>query len=736
MGGDGRGTLLAAKTRLPRAPSTLVARDRLLAALDRGDAPVTTVVAGAGYGKTTLVAHWAAGCGLPVAWVSLDAGDDDPRRFWSYVAAGLSAVSPDAAARADRALAVAGSNPLEDAVPQLLNGIGDGPGVLVLDDLHAVTSGEVHEGLELFLDYLPPGLRVVLVSRSAPPLALPRLRARGLLRELAADELRLTPREQRALLDAVLGPGAAQVPADVLEEADGWAAGVVLAALAAGSPRPVEHARARGREQMADYLIAEVLEGLPPGQRGFLLVTAVLPVLEPALCDAALGAEGSADVLRALERAGAFVAQDGAAYSCHPVFRRGLLRQAYPGRQEAARRAASALAARGEPEPAVRLLLDAGDSGAAVALLLGQAATFLASGALGSFVSLGEAVGEARLRTSPALATLLAWAAGQSGRRQDVHRFLAVADAAEAAFDLPGFRCGRSVVAALRSVHAGPGDLPDVAEAYARQAVAQEDDPALPGFVVAHVALGGALLCAGHVDAAVDALQAAWRAPATAALPAPSRTETAGLLAWALCRAHAWDELARLVAATAHEARRLRDELGAAAGPSLALLDASAGLLARHRGDAAGALAALRTAASELTAASHPGIAALVLVAAAHEELACASPSGALARLDAARAALDEAPAMPFLEEEATMLEQRAGRVQAGGTAAQLVEPLTARELSVLRALRGPLAQPALAAELGLSINTVKGYAKALYRKLGVGSRAEAVARGRELGLW
>src|SRR5262245_28878612 len=179
---SGHDALLATKLHVPRPRPGFVPRPRLVRRLDEGLARgLVLVCAPAGYGKTVALADWARRSGQPVAWLSLDAGDNDPVRFWRHVVA---AVGPARPGVAERVLPVFGPPPpssFDEPVTALINELAaqpaDGEAVLILDDYHLIYAGPVHESLLLLAEHLPPGLRLVLASRSDPPLPLGRLRA-------------------------------------------------------------------------------------------------------------------------------------------------------------------------------------------------------------------------------------------------------------------------------------------------------------------------------------------------------------------------------------------------------------------------------------------------------------------------------------------------------------------------------------------------------------------------------
>ncbi len=306
--------LLATKLHPPRLRRGTVDRRRLT---DRaaGELPALTLVsAPAGFGKTTLLAEWIAGTAgddRRMAWLSLDANDNDPAAFWTYVLAALQKVVPEAGADASSLLRA--SQPTTSVVSSLLNELADVPGevVLVIDDFHVIESADVHEAVAFLVDHLPPHVHLVIASRADPPLPLARLRARGELLEVRAADLRFTVDEATTYFNESMG--LALEPADVgaLEaRTEGWAAALQLAALSMqGRDDPAGFvAQFAGDDRfVVDYLAEEVLERQPEGVRRFLLETSILDRFTGASCDAVTGGEDGKAMLEQLDRANLFL---------------------------------------------------------------------------------------------------------------------------------------------------------------------------------------------------------------------------------------------------------------------------------------------------------------------------------------------------------------------------------------------------------------------------------------------
>ena len=372
--------LLATKLYLPRLRPGNVSRPRLLEQLDDGLLRgLILVCASAGFGKTALLSDWARRGDRRVAWLSLDAGDNDPARFWRHAAAALDRVRPGAA---ERVVALLGPPPprnFEGIVTALINDVaaqsGDGDVVLVLDDYHVIESHRVHDALTFLLEHRPAQLHVVLSTRADPPLPLARLRARGQLVEVRDADLRLTAAEAAAVLREALGPDlplADVTVAALADRTEGWAAGLQLAALSLRGQSDVAEfvATFSGSHRFVlDYLTEEVLERQTAPVREFLLHTSVLERLSGQLCDAVTGRSGGQAMLEAVERANLFLVpldEVRGWWRYHHLFAdllRARLEQQHPDLVAALHRKAAAWYERHEiVDDAVRHALAAGDA--------------------------------------------------------------------------------------------------------------------------------------------------------------------------------------------------------------------------------------------------------------------------------------------------------------------------------------------------------------------------------------
>jgi LuxR family maltose regulon positive regulatory protein len=592
--------LLATKLHVPQTRPGFVTRPRLadrLAPTQEG--ALTLVCAPAGFGKTALLADWARHDPRPIAWLSLNEGDNDPARFWRYVSAALDRVRPGLG---ERIAASPGSS--EAVVAALVNQLADesDPVVLVLDDFHVIEAPPVHQSVEALLAHLPPRLHLVLASRSDPPLALARLRASGQLTELRAAELRFTPEEAEALLRAAVGTDLPEGAATALtRRTEGWAVGLQLAALSLRShrdPAGFVASLTGSHRYVLDYLAEEVLDRQPAELVEFLLETSVLERLCGPLCDAVTGRTDSQRLLEQVERANLFLQpldEQRRWWRYHQLFAdllRARLVQQRPERVPELHRAAAAwFEAHGLAEEAVRHALAAGEA-AWVARLMEQHGPGLLWVSEDTTLRRWLAEQPASVLREPWLCVALASRASMGGRLEEAERLLAAAERAPTAAGPEGPPAGTpvrladdlpSVIAMHRAnfarIHGDAG--PATRFARRTEAGLADDDPLTRGAVEWNLAqadlLGGRL---EPVEHALTRVAAAYRAAGVPPLAAGVCYDLAqvqhglGRLGAAIATCHLALELAGAVdpdlspAAAAHarlaELLRERDELDVA----------------------------------------------------------------------------------------------------------------------------------------------------------------------------
>jgi len=354
----GHHEILTTKLAPPRLHGILTPRPALLARLEQGlDQKLTLLSAPPGFGKTTLVSQWLSDFrfsisdfGLDsaqggkiqnlkskiqnqkVSWLSLDAGDNDPVRFWRYLISACRTFMAGLGASALESLTRPHQLSFEALLTRFINELAQLPDrfILILEDYQEINSRQIHETMTFLLDHLPPTLHLILITRSDPPLPLARLRARHELNELRAADLRFSSPEIRAFLQQALPfPLSEEAVAHLEARTEGWIAGLRLAVLALQKrqePQVVEQfiaTFAGSHRHILEYLVAEVFSAQPEPLRQFLLQTSFLSRLTGPLCDAVTGRTDSAAVLEQLERANLFLTSlDGAGqwYRYHPLF--------------------------------------------------------------------------------------------------------------------------------------------------------------------------------------------------------------------------------------------------------------------------------------------------------------------------------------------------------------------------------------------------------------------------------
>ena len=289
--------ILATKLYIPPPRPKIVLRPSLIERLNEGllsGRKLTLISAPAGFGKTTLVSEWVAGCGRPAAWLSLDEGDNDPARFLTYIVAALQTIAANVGAAVLGVLQSPQPPPTESILTALLNEMSTVSDnfILVLDDYHVIDAKPVDNALTFLLEHLPPQMHLVITTREDPDLPLARLRARDQLTELRATNLRFTPAEAAEFLNQIMGLNLTAEDIAALEaRTEGWIAGLQLAAISMQGHQDTTsfiQSFTGSHHFVMDYLVEEVLQQQSESVQTFLLRTSILDRMCGPLCDAVL----------------------------------------------------------------------------------------------------------------------------------------------------------------------------------------------------------------------------------------------------------------------------------------------------------------------------------------------------------------------------------------------------------------------------------------------------------------
>ena len=737
---------LASKLHPPAPRRVWVPRQRLVERLAAGDGKLALVSAPAGFGKTIAVAQWRAAerDSRAFAWVSLDPGDDDPVRLWSHVVCALQRACPGFDGEDLLAcLRAPGQDISHRLVPSLVNALAGLPErvVLVLDDVHLVTQRSCHEQLESLLASLLPPAKVVIISRTVPPLQVARLRAAGDMTEIGMSELRFTPEEAAGLIGAVAArPLGQRDLADLVDRTEGWPAALFLAALSLRTrtdPGAFVAGFTGGNRHVADYLLEEVIGGQPAHIARFLSRTAILDRFTADLCDAVAGTTDAVEIIGVLERENLFLVpldESRRWFRYHRLFAQALHTRLL-SREPALvphlhRRASRWYRAQGLPEEAIGHALAVADTGAAIEVIGEHWYRYVNAGRTDTVRGWLAALDERIVTVHPLAAHTAAWVAAMSGEPGTVRRLLPVIESddgdGDGAGPLPdGMRSLRSSAALLRATFGFDGIR--AMRDSAAKAVELEDDPASPWHALALTGLGFSLYLSGEPGPA-DALRRAVLSGVTDPVVRLAATSVAALIATAEGRPAEATALANAAQSIVAD-----NGIGNAPQASLAYLAAGAALAADGRPEEARdrlaqALAARRRwpgvspwpaveAMFRLAAVLHDlgDEVRAALLATEIDDVLSSLPDGA----NAQRARLDR-------------LRRHLGTAAADGAAGH---GLTDREMTVLRMLRGTMTAAEIAQELAVSKNTVKTHVRSVYRKLGVAGRPAAVTRAREAGL-
>ncbi len=727
--------LVDAKFSAPHLRPGAVSRGGLIETARLSGCRLVVVTAPAGYGKSTFLAEWAATEDRPVAWVSLDRFDDDPATLLATLA---SAYCRTGLGSADLAFDMRGHglSVLGRAAPRLAAEFRASPVpfVLMLDDLQELQSPACHDVLGLVISAIPPGSQLAAASRSEQP-HLPRLRASGDALELTAGHLALDAAGAQQIFSNAQVSITPESAAAVTERTEGWPVGLYLAALIAQDSHGLTQTITGEDRYVADYLYGEAFMQQPKAIQRFLRRTAVLDQLCAPLCEAVAGSSAAAIHLRRIESHSLFLTpldRQREWYRYHPIFREfllGELRRTEPGIIAALhQRAADWYEANGSPAQAIEHLLHTTDWDRTTHLVTKWALPTYMAGQMSTVQRWYRAVGDANIARYPPLAVLRCWESVLTG---DATRALGWAAVVEgASFDgvpADGTASFDSARAMLRAAMCASGPEPMMADA--TFAVAQESawgpwrDTALWLLAEAH-------LLAGHPD---EASAVFTEAAAVAAVTGNFDTVVIcdSQLAWLAMDRGEWREgVSRLESALAAiEENRMHDYVFSI--PAFA----GAARLCVHRSDVKQARWRLAQAMRARPSATY-----LLPYHAVRLRLQLAKVYVTMTDLAAARQLLHEiddilthCPALGTLVDEVRDFRSVLSSSTGPGMTGAL--PLTPAELRLLPYLQTHLTADMIAERLFLSSHTVKTEIKAVYRKLGVSSRNDAVQKATVIGL-
>ena len=722
---------------LPKAPLHAISRSRLLARIDGSGADTVSVVAGPGYGKTTLLRAWVEHDPRPSAWVTLDDRDNDPAVLLADLAVALDRVDPSVREALMR-LAKSSSQAPANRVRQLmrsLDGLSE-PAIIVLDDLHLAGNHKALDTISALVERAPHGWAVALASREVPDLPLPRLRATDRLLELSDRDLAMDDHETAQLVRAAGLDLPDEAITLIQRRTEGWAIAIQLAiASIREKDDPIEAVSSFGGDDrlISEYVRDELLRSLPKRQLRFMRRTAILHQLTPALCDAVVGSKGSASLLAQLDRTNSLVvpfSEGAGGFRYHQLLREVLLAELHRTEPDLVpklnRRAASWSEANGLPDEAIAYSQAAFDVQGAARLVCSVTRRYLSLGRLQTLERWLSWFDEDALIKYPPLAVTTAWGHAFIGDEDPV-RWLRIAE--DISFDgaMPdGSSSYEAAVALLRAALCpdGPQEMvADVARAAEMGRASNE------WRVFHHLLAGEAALLVGETERA----RALFHEAAEVGGPAQAGGHVMALSELAAMSANAgeWDEADRWIG----RAQKVAIAYGLGDILLQPLMFAVSALVLARQGKPDLARRALmeaqRLRMNSPFAIPSSSIRGRIMMARAY--LALSDVEGARTIVAEARDFQARRPDIGTLADDLNEVENATHQLHGPGKSGPA--SLSVAELRVLALLPTHLSFRRIGERLFVSNNTVKTQAMSIYRKLGVSSRAEAVERAGALGL-
>lgn len=694
-----------------------------------GQSDLVLITAGAGYGKTTLLAYWTS-TEQHAAWLTLTEEDNDPATLAAYLVRALNRAWP--LPEVDLAcLSEPGATDVATVLPRLARLISGLPtaGSLVLDDVHVVTDPRCLRILETVLLALPPGSRALVSGRSLPAIGLQRLGTQRRVLALTDRDLALSLDQARDLIagaELVVEPARAE---RIHRTAEGWPAGVYLVALActkADTEPPSEG------QSVAAYLHEQVLDGLDASTLEFLTESSVLDELDGPTCDAVLRRTGSRATLAHLADSHLLVMPidvGAGTYRYHGLLRdvlRSELERLRPGTAQGLHaRASRFFADRGDRKSAVRHAVHSGDRNLTDSLVWQFQPTMLGLGQGETLVSWLKPLAEAEFELSPVLATTQALAAMVAGDGPSLRLWLDIAGRHQPSTRLPDGTLLGSVLAMLDAVLC---DRSTAAMLESAERSIAFDDREGPFRLVAMYLRGVGLGLLGDPEAASlylnDSLLLGLAYPVLA-------VAMLSQLAALAIQGGEWAEARHAIQRGLGIYQRYQLQHL----PNQVNLPAAAAVLAAHDGDATAARAHITLAQNLLARmdrfAPWISLQSLMMLTRAEHELGNDRAAGQL--LAEARPFLADLPDAVSVASELNVLTETINANQSSSRG--MSSALTMAEIRLLGYLPTHLTYAQIADDLCVSVNTVKSQTKAIFRKLDVESRHDAVLRGAADGL-
>lgn len=711
----------------PRIADRAIGRPDILARLLAVDRGLVTITAPAGYGKTTVAAQWADADPRKFAWVRIDHLDDDPAHLLLHIATAV-AGADNANNDSVRYLSGPGREPLTHLVPVAVQVLEEhGEVVLVIDDVHKLTTPEALAALGAVIDAAPSSATVAILSRCQPALKLAHHRVQDHVLEVDAEVLRFTDDETAAVVESICGACDTATLAAVVNLCEGWAAGVVLTAMALRDGAAVERLTGR-HDVVVDYMVQEVIDRLDCDVATFVIESAVLETFSAEQLDVVLGRSDSARMLDRLVRSGNLflvsLDREHRAYRYHHLFAdvlRNMLRDSAPERyRQLSSRSADLLEAAGDIDGALLQAVDAGDRPRSAALVGREAVRLGFDGRAGVLARRLAMLDERTFSECPDAAVARAWLGVIEADAELIQRSLMAALRSDRGEPLADGTPSVKVAVALISSMLGTGGVRDVIK-HADTVCAAGDSLVNPWWGAATVMKGAAESMRGRVDRARALLESAL--PVIEDLPG---FHAAALAHLALLDLAAGDD--EWAVQHSQCARALADKYELRDVVPMVVVYATSAAISARLGDEAGAREAVVVTETLLGRLHHLAARTALL---GHGLLAWTG--AVLADADLARRHLDAAEHARRREPDAVALVARVERVKAmlsGGS-----RPLTAAEIRLLPYLSTNMSLQRIADELVIGRETAKSQTASIYRKLGVSSRADAVLEARRVGL-